>query len=283
MNKQEKGFSRRKMIGLSVGVGGLALTGGVGSIFAQGTKQTPTRILTIDAKPEPIAIDAAKTAVIVVDMQNDFGAEGGMFQRAGIDISMIQAAVAPTAKVLASARKEGIKIIYLKMAFKPDLSDAGPSDSALFARRLKKMKFGTKVKSPNGADSGILIRDTWNTDILAELTPKPEDTVLYKHRYSGFYQTELDSIIKRLGVKYLIFTGCTTSVCVESTIRDAMYRDYLPVLLADCTGEPIGYGLPRSNHEASLLTIQVMFGWVSNSDNFIKGLEARPVAAAKKS
>ncbi len=283
MDKQEKGFSRREMLGMTVGLSGLAMTGGVGSIFAQEAKRTPTRILTIDAKPEPIVIDAAKTAVIVVDMQNDFGSEGGMFQRAGIDISMIQAAVAPTVKVLTSARKEGIKIIYLKMAFKPDLSDAGSTDSALFARRLKRMKFGTKVKSPNGAESRIMIRDTWNTNILSELTPKVEDIVLYKNRFSGFYQTELDSILKRLGVKYLVFTGCTTSVCVESTIRDAMFRDYMPVLLADCTGEPIGYGLPRSNHEASLLTIQVMFGWVSNSDNFIKGLEARPVAAAKKS
>ena len=283
MSKQEKGFSRRQMLEMTVGLSGLALTGRADLIFAQEAKRTPTRILTIDAKPVPIAIDVAQTAVIVCDMQNDFGAEGGMFQRAGMDISMIQAAVAPTAKVLAAARKEGIKVIYLKMAFKPDLSDAGSADSALFARRLKRMKFGTKVKSPNGAESRILIRDTWNTDILAELTPKAEDTVLYKNRFSGFYQTELDSILKRLAVKYLIFTGCTTSVCVESTIRDAMFRDYLPVLLADCSGEPIGYGLPRSNHEASLLTIQVMFGWVSNSDNFIKGLEARPVTAANKS
>jgi ureidoacrylate peracid hydrolase len=283
MDKQEKGFSRRQMLGITVGLSGLALTGRVGSIFAQDAKRTPARILTIDAKPEAIAIDAAKTAVIVVDMQNDFGSEGGMFQRAGIDISKIQAAVAPTAKVLASARKEDIKIIYLKMAFKPDLSDAGASDSVNLVRHQKIMKVGTKVKSPNGAESRILIRDTWNTDILSELTPKAEDTVLYKHRFSGFYQTELDSILKQMGIKYLIFTGCTTSICVESTIRDAMFRDYLPVLLADCTAEPIGDGLPRSNHEASLLTIQALFGWVSSSTDFIKGLEARPIVSAKKS
>lgn len=73
-------------------------------------------------------------------MQNDFGAEGAMFHRAGIDISKIQAAVAPTAKVLLAARKEGIKIIYLKMAFKADLSDAGPSDSPLLARGVKKFR-----------------------------------------------------------------------------------------------------------------------------------------------
>ncbi len=281
MSKQEKGVSRRQIMGMTMGLSGLALTGGLGSIFAQETKTMSTRILTVDAKPEPIAIDTAKTAVIVVDMQNDFGSEGGMFQRAGIDISMIQAAVAPTAKVLASARREGIKIIYLKMAFKPDLSDAGAPDSVNLVRHLKK-KVGTKLKSPNGADSRILIRDTWNTDILSELTPKVEDIVLYKSRFSGFYQTELDAVLKRLGVKYLIFTGCTTSICVESTIRDAMFRDYLPVLLADCTGEPIGHDLSRSNHEASLLTIQVLFGWVSSSNDFIKGLEARPVAATNK-
>ena len=262
------------MLEITVGLSGIAMASGVGSILAQEAKRMPSRILTIDAKPEPIAIDTAKTAVIIVDMQNDFGTKDGMFDRAGIDISKIQATVAPTARVLATARKEGIKIVYLKMAFKPDLSDAGSPDSVNLTRHLKFMKVGTKVKAPNGADSRILIRDTWNTDILSELTPKADDTVLYKHRFSGFYQTELDSILKRLGVKYLIFTGCTTSVCVESTIRDAMFRDYLPCLLADCTAEPIGDGLPRSNHEASLLTIQSLFGWVSTSDDFIKGLEA---------
>ncbi len=69
-----------------------------------------------------------------------------------------------------------------------------------------------------------------------------------------------------------VITGCTTSVCVDSTVRDAMFRDYQPIVLADCTAEPIGYGLPRSNHEASLLTVQVNLGWVSSSPEFIKAL-----------
>jgi len=78
----------------------------------------------------------------------------------------------------------------------------------------------------------------------------------------------------------LVFTGCTTSVCVESTIRDAMFRDYRCVLLADCAGEPIGSELPRSNHEASVLTIQTVLGWVSDSERFESALQGRPVAAA---
>ena len=168
MDKREKGFSRRQVLEMTVGLSGLALTGGAGSIFAQKAKQTPTRILTIDAKPEPIAIDAAKTAVIVVDMQNDFGSKGGMFDRAGIDISGIQKAIGPTAKVLAAARQAGIKIVYLKMAFRPDLSDMGAPDSP---NRLRHLPFGVgkTIRALDGRESRILIRDTWNTDILAEL------------------------------------------------------------------------------------------------------------------
>jgi ureidoacrylate peracid hydrolase len=262
------------MLRAAVGMTGVAAAGNLS--LAQGTTPASHRILTVQAKPETIAIDAARTAVIVVDMQNDFGAEGGMFHRAGIDISKIRAAVAPTRKVLDAARNAGIPVIYLKMAFKPDLSDAGASDSPLLARGLKVFRFGANVKSPTGADSRILIRDTWNTEILAELKPAAEDIVLYKHRFSGFYETELHSTLQRLGARYLVFTGCTTTLCVESTIRDARFRDYASVVLADCTAEPLGADFPRSNHEASLFAIERSFGWVSSSHDFMKGLDAPP-------
>lgn len=273
----EEKFTRRQLLksGIAAGLAAAVFSGKTAKAGERKSMKNKSRIITLDAKPDPVSIDTAKTAVIVVDMQNDFGSDGGMFQRAGIDISMIRRAVAPTAKVLAAARGESIKIIYLKMAFKPDLSDAGSSDSVNLVRHRKFLKAGTAVKSPTGKDSRILIRDTWNTDILTELAPEKEDTVLYKSRFSGFYKTGLDDVLKRLGIKHLIFTGCTTSICIESTVRDAMFRDYLPVLLEDCTAEPIGSNLPRSNHEASLLTIQTLFGWISNSNDFIKALEAQ--------
>jgi ureidoacrylate peracid hydrolase len=119
----------------------------------------------------------------------------------------------------------------------------------------------------------VLIRDTWNTDILQELTPQPGDLVLYKTRYSGFYGTDLDRILKSRSVASLVVTGCTTSICVESTIRDAMFRDYRCVLLEDCAAEPIGHGLSRSNHEASLLAIQLLFGRIANSADLIRALQ----------
>jgi ureidoacrylate peracid hydrolase len=89
--------------------------------------------------------------------------------------------------------------------------------------------------------------------------------VVSKHRFSGFFETELDEVLRGLGAKYLLVTGCTTSVCVEATVRDAMYRDYTCIVLEDCTAEPIEADLPRSNHDASLLTIQTLYGWTSSS------------------
>lgn len=238
---------------------------------AKATSQS--RTIVVDARPVPIAIDPDKTAVIVVDMQNDFGTKGGMFDRAGINLVDIQRAVAPTARVLTAARRRGITIVYLKMAFRSDLSDLGSADSK---NRLNHVAFnvGAAVQAPDGRESRILIRDTWNTDIVKELTPHPNDLLVYKNRFSGFFETELDQRLKALAVKHLIVTGCTTSVCVESTIRDAMFRDYTAVLLEDCTAEPVGHEFSRTNHMASLLTIETTLGWISDSARMTKALDA---------
>lgn len=238
-------------------------------------KATPSipnrRTVTVDARPEAISIETAQSAVIVIDMQNDFGSKGGMFERAGVDISGIQRAVAPTAKVLAAARKASIQVIYLKMGFQPDLSDLGAPDSVNRTRHLR-LGVGQPMRAPNGEASRILIRDTWNTDILSELAPEPGDIVIYKTRFSGFYETDLDLRLSAIGIKYLLIAGCTTSICVESTVRDAMFRDYQCVVAEDCTSEPIGDGFSRSNHEASMLSIEVLLGWVSNSERLINAL-----------
>jgi ureidoacrylate peracid hydrolase len=233
----------------------------------------------LQAKPQPIEIDPARTALIVVDMQNDFGSKGGMFDRAGIDISDIQAAIAPTGRAIEAARKSGIPVIYLKMGFQADLSDAGAPDSP---NRIKHqaMHVGEAVRAPDGTEGRILIRDTWNTKIVNELKPQADDIEVWKTRYSGFYQTDLDSVLRLLNTKYLVITGCTTCVCVESTMRDAMFRDYSCVLLADCAAEPIGHNRPTSNHDASLLLMEALFGWIARSEDFVSAVEARVEAGA---
>jgi ureidoacrylate peracid hydrolase len=156
------------------------------------------------------------------------------------------------------------------MGFRPDLSDLGPPGSP---NREVHLRLSV------GAD-GILVRDCWGTEIVEELAPEPGDLQIWKNRFSGFAGTELDTILRSLGAQCLIVTGCTTSVCVESTIRDAMFRDYSCLLLADCTAEPLGAGFSRSNHEASLFLIQAMFGRVSSSAQLLEALGQEPLARA---
>jgi len=230
---------------------------------------SPSRL--IAARPGPVDFDPKKSAVIVVDMQNDFGSFGGMFERAGIDIAPIQAAIVPTAKALEAARKAGIPVVYLQMQHRTDMADMGAMDSP-HRQRHTRLSVGQMMKAPDGTEGGILIAGSWGVQIVDALTPQAGDLVVAKHRFSGFYETELNTILRGLDAKHLIFTGCTTSICVESTIRDAMFRDYHCVLLEDCTAEPIGHGNSRSNHDASLLTIEVLFGWISDSQKFINAV-----------
>jgi len=217
----------------------------------------------IRAVPTPVPIDPDRTALVVVDMQNAFGSAGGMFDKAGIDITGIQQAVAPTRTAVQAARGAGIKVVWIKMGIQPDLSDFGAEDvpnGFLFLHL--------------GVKEGVLARDTWGTDIVDELAPSEGESVVYKTRFSAFYRTELDELLASWGVKHLIITGCTTSICVESTIRDAFYRDYHCILLEDCAAEPMGRNLSRSNHDATVLLVERIFGSVSTSTNFVHAVDA---------
>jgi ureidoacrylate peracid hydrolase len=216
----------------------------------------------INAVPEPVEIDPSRTALVVVDMQNAFGSKGGMFDKAGIDISGIQEAVRPTAAAVEAARRAGIKVVWIKMGFQADLSDLGAEDvpnGFLFLHL--------------GVKDGVLARDEWGTDIVDELTPEDGEPVIYKTRFSAFYRTDLDELLRSYGAKHLIITGCTTSICVESTIRDAFFRDYHCILLEDCADEPMGRNLNRSNHEATVLLVERIFGSVSSSSDFINAVQ----------
>ena len=153
--------------------------------------RTDPAIVSISARPAPIAIDRNRSAVIVVDMQNDFGSKGGMFDRARIDIAPIVQAVEPTANVLAAARKAGIPVIYLQMQHRADLADMGASDSP-HRQRHARLSVGERMVAPDGKESRILIAGEWGTKIIDALTPQSDDIVVPKHRFSGFFETELN-------------------------------------------------------------------------------------------
>jgi ureidoacrylate peracid hydrolase len=150
-------------------------------------------------------------------------------------------------------------VIYTKVEYRRDLSNVGGPDSP--NRELLGLGAGD-----------FLIENTWNTDIVAELAPSPGDTILSKQRYSAFYGTDLEDVLQARAIRSLIFVGWTTSVCVESSVRDAFHRDYRSLVLEDCTAETVGRSQSRTNHEASLYVIQAQFGWVSTSSALLGGL-----------
>jgi len=194
-----------------------------------------------------------------------------MFDLAGLDVTPIARLVEPIAEVLDAARSAGLLIVYTRQEHNADLSDAGSERSP---HRLKheRLNIGRTVVAPDGGSSQILVRGTWNTAIVHELAPHAGDVVISKHRYSAFFETQLDTILRAKSIETLIFVGATTSICVESTVRDATFRDYRCIVLRDCTTELIAADSPRSNHEASLLAIELLFGWTADSNAVVTAL-----------
>ena len=164
----------------------------------------------VPARPAPFELDPSTTAVVVVDMQNDFASPGGMFDRAGLPIAGIQAIVPKVRAVLDAARRTGIFVAYLKMAFQPDLADSGHPTSPTWLEHAP-FHVGTEVTAPNGEVSRILIRDTWNTEIVEELAPKAGDAVIYKSRFSGFHRTGPHEVLQARGIQQPIIVGATTA------------------------------------------------------------------------
>jgi ureidoacrylate peracid hydrolase len=259
--------NRREAGAILLGVSGSIAVGAVGDSASATPKTAASRRIEITAKPDKLIVDLASTAVLVIDMQNDFGAKGGMFDHAGIDIGEIGAVVPQIQATLAVARGAGMQVVYVNMAYLADMSDAGRLDGP---NRIKQapLGIGKSMITPNGSRGAYMVRNGWNTKVVAELTPVLGDLVVHKTRYSGFANTKLHAVLQARRISNLIVTGCTTSVCVESTVRDAMFLDYNCVLLEDCMAEPQG----ATNHEASLQILSRLFAWVSDSGKFAQAV-----------
>ena len=236
----------------------------------------------LEARPMPLTIDPAATAVVVVDMQNHFVSPGGTWANSGVDTRPIQALIPRIRRVLDAARSQQMPVVHVRMGLAPEPASHGMPPQAFqgtgrerWEHYCKMVGAGTPVTS-NGNPAGSSA--TWNADIVAELAPLPGERVITKPRFSGFYETDLEATLRSLGVGVVLFTGCTTSVCVESTLRDASFRGFDCVLLEDCTDEPVGAQLARTNRDATLLVVELTLGWVTNSDAVLQALSAAPAS-----
>ena len=225
--------------------------------------EVPT-LATIQARPYPLTFEPASMAVIVVDMTQGFGGPGGWWDAAGVDIRGIQAVVPALRRTLDVARGNAIPVIFLYM----DLEGV----EAVVDDRLTHYYRSTGSNLPPLASA--LPPGVRQSDFLPELSPQPPDITIEKPRWSGFFNTDLDSRLREMGATTLVFTGATTSVCVDSTLRDACFRDYDCLLLEDCCAEPIGQAFARTNHDDTVYQVETTMGWVSNSSEFAAALTA---------
>lgn len=216
------------------------------------------------ARPKPIEIDLSKTAVIVVDMQNAFAAKGGMFDLAGFDISGAARTIEVNKRLLDACRKAGVQVVYLQMTYKRDLSDAGGPASPNYHKELGLVMMRDR---PELAGK-LLIENTWDWQIVDELKAQPGDHVITKTRYSGFCRTGLEDYLGAKGIRYLLFTGIATNVCVESTARDAYFSEFWPVLVEDA----LNHSGPDFNRQSTLWNFEHVFGWVTESSHVIRVL-----------
>ena len=221
----------------------------------------------VEAEPEPIEIDLQRTAIIVIDMQHAFASKGAFFDICGvIDISLAHKIIEPIKKTTDVARAKGLKVLYTAPDVPPDLHYSGGPNSPAWYKddNLRLLR-----EYPELQDK-LLLRGSWATEIVEELKPQEGDIVINKPKYGAFFGTHLDIILKTLNIKYLVFTGIATNVCVMGTLRDAFYLDYFPILLTDCCAQ----AGPPFVQDAVIYTIKFSFGWITTSENLIKAIKA---------
>ncbi len=216
----------------------------------------------IDAKPDPISVDPARTALIVIDMQRDFLLPGGFGESLGNDVSLLQAAVEPIKALLDAARRQQMLIIHTREGHRPDLADA---PRAKIERGAPSKRIGD-----SGPMGRILIRGEPGQDIIPELYPLPGEPVIDKPGKGAFYATDLLNILRNRDIEALIVCGVTTEVCVHTTVREANDRGYRCIVPGDCCASYF-----PEFHEMGLRMISAqggIFGWVSDAGRICAAL-----------
>lgn len=224
-----------------------------------------TTSITIDALPEPMTLDPARTAVVVIDMQRDFIEPGGFGASLGNDVSLLRAAIAPCQALLAGARTAGLLVIHTREGHRPDLSDA---PRAKLERGAPSLRIG--AAGPMGR---ILVRGEPGHALIPELQPAAGEPVIDKPGKGAFYATDLGAILQHRGIETLIVCGVTTEVCVHTTVREANDRGYRCLVPGDCCASYF-----PEFHEVGLRMIAAqggIFGWVSDSARVLAALKPR--------
>ena len=232
-----------------------------------------TRVVSLPARPEPIRVAVDETAVVVIDMQNAYASPGGYLDLAGFDISGAEGVIARSAKVLETARAAGMPVIYFQNGWDEDYVEAGGPGSPNYhkSNALKTMRARPELQGK------LLARGGWDYALVDGLAPQPGDITLPKTRYSGFFNSQLDSVLRSRGIRNIVFVGIATNVCVESTLRDGFFLEYFGIMLEDATHQ----AGPEYLQQASIYNIETFFGWVSTTADFRRAFAQTEASSSK--
>ena len=219
----------------------------------------PPRPRDVVATPKPIRIDLPRTAMLVIDMQNDFCHAKGWLAGIGVDIAPARAPIAPLLRLLPALRRDGVPILWVNWGNRPDRLNLSPALHHVY----NPTGDATGLGDPHPATGArVLEADSWSAAVVDELAPADTDIHVAKYRMSGFWDTPLDSILRNLGVTTLLFAGVNLDQCVLCTLQDANFLGYDCILVEDCAATTS----PLFCIEATLYNIRQCFGFVCHSE-----------------
>lgn len=205
--------------------------------------------------------DPQWASLLVVDVQNDFVSPQGSAAKRGEDVSAAQAVVPRLVRLIEEARRIALPIIYVKT------THSEWTDSPSWIYRKSQEKALTTCRE-----------GSWGAEFYDGISPRPDERVVIKHRYSAFINTDLNTVLKAKGIESVLVTGVATNVCVETTARDAYMFDYYVTLVEDCAA-----AYDARLHENTLENIRRNFGLVASSEEIVRtwqGLKQKKAAAS---
>ena len=235
-------------------------------------KRRAGRSVHADARPERVVFDTARTALVIVDMQNDFCAPGGWLAHIGVDVSPLGDVVDPISHIARALRDFDVPVIFLNWGNRPDRANLPPSILHVYDADGSGVGIGDSL--PNGA--AVLERGSWSTRLVAGLEAEAGDLFVDKYRMTGFVDTELDSVLRNLDISTLLFAGVNLDQCVYATLTDAAALGYDCVLLEDCCATTS----PPEAAAGTLYNVAQCFGFVSSAAAVLDSLEAAPSGRA---
>jgi len=227
----------------------------------------PPRLVSFDAEPQRAEIDLSRTALVVVDMQNDFLHPDGWFPRLGFDPAPLAAIIPKLNEITAAARRAGVQVIWLNWGVRADRAEIPPPLVSKTAAGGARPVYADASAPGRGQ---ILVASDWGAQLVDGLTPDPSDLIVHKHRLSGFHDNELDSVLRNRGIDTLLFSGTNTDRCVFSSLCDASSLGYGCLMVEDACAT----GSPAYVSDAIHYLVRLSYGVTLKSDDLVAAFAA---------